>query len=145
MAESLADSLASDIGVLSKKSPINILTLKKSEPGLSGNISALGLASSFFGSLIIAIIFSIFNFQTSSLIIITLSGFLGAIFDSILGATIQVKYKCQKCSKIVEKKIHCEKETIYYKGIKIINNDTVNLISNVFAAIIATTIYLIIL
>lgn len=143
MAESLADTLASDIGVLSKKAPINIVTLKRSEPGLSGNISALGLISSFIGSLIIAIVYSIFNFKISNLIIITLSGFLGAIFDSILGATIQVKYKCQKCAKITEKKTHCKKETTYYKGLKIINNDIVNLTSNIFAGIISALICLI--
>lgn len=143
MAESLADTLASDIGVLSHKKPINIITLKRSEPGLSGNISFLGLASSLIGAFIIAIIFCAFHFSIKYLIIITLSGFLGAIFDSILGATIQVKYKCQKCSKITEKKNHCQKETIYYKGLKIINNDIVNLTSNIFAGVISTLICLI--
>ena len=59
MAESLSDSLASDIGVLSKKPPINILTFKKSIKGLSGNISLLGICSSLIGSLIISSIFFI--------------------------------------------------------------------------------------
>ncbi len=137
MAESLADSLASDIGVLSHKRPINIITLKRSEPGLSGNISLLGLASSFIGSLIIGLIFTTFTFNIKYLIIITLSGFLGAIFDSVLGATIQVKYKCCACQKITEKKMHCQKKTKYYKGIKAINNDLVNLLSNIIAGIIS--------
>lgn len=144
MAESLADTLASDIGVLSSKNPINIITLKRSEPGISGNISFLGLASSFIGSFIIAIIFIIFNFNIKYLIIITLSGFLGALCDSILGATIQVKYKCQNCSKITEKKHHCKKETIYYKGLKIINNDIVNLLSNIIAGLLAFILNIII-
>lgn len=56
MAESLADTLASDIGTLSKKEPINILTLKKGEKGLSGNISLLGLTASLIGSILIALI-----------------------------------------------------------------------------------------
>ena len=59
MAESLADTLASDIGILSKREPINILTLKKGERGLSGNISILGLISTLIGSLLIGTIYYI--------------------------------------------------------------------------------------
>ena len=51
MAESLADTLASDIGTLSKKEPINILTFKKGEKGLSGNISLLGLTASLIANI----------------------------------------------------------------------------------------------
>ena len=131
MAESLADTLASDIGTLSKKEPINILTLKKGEKGLSGNISMLGLTASLIGSILIALIYYIgIERNITSLIIITLSGFLGSIIDSILGSAIQVKYKCEKCNKITEKKEHCGKKTNYYRGIKWIDNNLVNLLSN---------------
>lgn len=135
MAESLADSLASDIGVLSKRDPINILTFKKSEKGVSGNISLLGTLSSLLGSIIVGVIFYIFHHNLFYLFVIVVSGFLGGLFDSLLGALVQVKYKCLKCGKITERKIHCELETKYYKGIKFINNDMVNLSSNVLAFI----------
>lgn len=131
MAESLADTLASDIGMLSKKEPINILTLKKGEKGLSGNISILGLTSALIGSILIGVIYFIgIEKNVISLIIIILSGFLGSLIDSILGASIQVKYKCEKCEKITEKNEHCGKKTIYYKGIKWIDNNLTNLLSN---------------
>lgn len=71
-----------------------------------------------------------------SFIIIILSGFLGSLIDSILGASIQVKYKCEKCKKITERKEHCGKETNYYKGIKWIDNNLVNLLSNAMVFII---------
>ncbi|MDE5539835.1 MAG: DUF92 domain-containing protein, partial [Bacilli bacterium] len=140
MAESLADTLASDIGFLSSKPPINIITLKKSIPGLSGNISFLGLVSSFIGSLIISLIFIAFHFNISYLVIILLSSFLGAVFDSLLGATIQVKYKCPKCKIITEKKEHCQTKTNYYQGLSFINNDVVNFLSNLFAGLIGLII-----
>lgn len=137
MAESLADTLASDIGVLSKSEPINILTFKKGERGLSGNISFLGLTSALIGSLLIGTIYYIgMDKSVISFIIIILSGFLGSLIDSILGASIQVKYKCEKCKKITERKEHCGKETNYYKGIKWIDNNLVNLLSNAIVFII---------
>lgn len=131
MAESLADTLASDIGILSKREPINILTLKKGERGLSGNISILGLISTLIGSLLIGTIYYIgIEKNIISFLIIVLSGFLGSLVDSILGASIQVKYRCEKCKKITERKEHCGKKTNYYKGIKWIDNNLVNLLSN---------------
>ena len=137
MAEYLADTLASDIGVLSKSEPINILTFKKGERGLSGNISFLGLTSALIGSLLIGTIYYIgMDKSITSFIIIILSGFLGSLIDSILGASIQVKYKCTKCKKITERKEHCGKKTNYYKGIKWIDNNLVNLLSNAIVFII---------
>lgn len=137
MAESLADTLASDIGVLSKKAPINIITFKKSTPGLSGNVSTLGFASALLGSTIISIIFSFSNFKLSIFLIIILSSFLGCLVDSLLGAALQVQYRCQKCQIITEKKYHCKTPTKYYKGLKIINNDVVNFISNTITMLIS--------
>ena len=137
MAESLADTLASDIGILSKREPINILTLKKGERGLSGNISILGLISALIGSLLIGTIYYIgIEKNIISFLIIVLSGFLGSLVDSILGASIQVKYRCEKCKKITERKEHCGKKTNYYKGIKWIDNNLVNLLSNLIIFII---------
>ncbi|MCM1053344.1 MAG: DUF92 domain-containing protein [Ruminococcus sp.] len=137
MAESLADTLASDIGVLSKKEPFNILTFQKSKPGLSGNISILGLTASLIGSIFIATIYLIFNTNLTHFFIIIISGFLGALFDSFLGATIQVKYKCPKCHNLTEKPNHCKTNTTYYKGLKIFNNDLVNFTSNLFSALLS--------
>ncbi len=137
MAESLADTLASDIGIHSKKNTINILTLQKSTPGLSGNITFLGLASAFIGSFLISLIYYAFSSSFIGILIITLSGFLGSICDSFLGATVQVKYKCSKCNIITEKNFHCENKTNYYQGLKFINNDTVNFLSNLIALLLS--------
>ncbi len=136
MAEAISDSLASDIGILSKKEPINILTFKKSSAGLSGNISLLGVFASFIGSLLIALIYLIFYHNISIFLIITTCGFLGNFIDSYLGALFQVKYKCPKCGIITEKETHCDTKTKYYQGIKILNNDMINILSNILTGLI---------
>ena len=133
MAESLADTLASDIGILSKKDPVNILTWEKSQKGLSGNISLLGVISSLIGASMIALIYFIgIESSIRNSLAIIVSGVVGSLVDSFLGATIQVKYKCPKCNKITEKKIHCNGMTKYVRGVKWIDNNMVNLLSNLF-------------
>ena len=136
MSEAISDSLASDIGILSNKPPINILTFKKSTPGLSGNISLLGMLASLIGSACIAGIYYAFNPNFSIFAIITICGFMGNLIDSFLGAILQVKYKCPKCHIITEKETHCNTKTIICNGEKRFNNDTINLISNILTGVL---------
>ena len=131
MASSLADSMASELGVLSKKDPIDICTFKRIDKGISGGVTIFGLVSSMLGSLIIAMTFYLMNNNNLKILLfIVIAGFSGSLIDSALGSLFQVKYKCQKCNKITEKKEHCDNRTLYFKGIKIINNDIVNIINN---------------
>lgn len=134
LAESAADTSASGIGILSKKS-FNVLTFKKSEKGLSGNVSILGFVASFIAAFIIGSIYLFKEISIYIVLVITIIGFVGALIDSILGC-YQVKYKCLKCNTITEKTFHCKKQTSYYKGIKYLNNDLVNILSNVISCII---------
>ena len=144
MGETLADTLGSDIGIISKKKPINILTFKRSQPGLSGNVTFLGLCCELGGSLMIGLIYYLLiNNNIIDMLIITSSSLMGGLFDSVLGALGQVKYKCQKCKMITEKKMHCGYKTEYYKGIRWIDNDIVNLFSNLFSLIVLIVLNLI--
>lgn len=131
MASSLADSIASELGVLSKQHPIDICTLKPILKGMSGGVTPLGLASSLLGSFLIAMIYYI-GMDTSilSLWTITIFGFVGSLIDSILGSLFQVKYRCIACNQMTEKKQHCKRPTVYVKGIKFMNNDVVNFLNN---------------
>lgn len=140
-----ADTWASELGVLSKSNPISILNFKRTERGISGSISLLGTLASFFGALFIAIIFvtglSIMNDYKDEIykyiLIVTLSGFLGSIIDSYLGALVQAKYKCTICNRITEKNIHHGKATVLERGIYFFNNDMVNLTSIMLASLIS--------
>lgn len=128
--ESLCDSIASDIGVLSKKTPVSICTFKPIQKGMSGGVSLLGTLSALMFSAFGGILFCIAYGDYSKGIIITLVSFFGCIIDSILGATVQLKNICVVCKKITEKDVHCNEKTKFYRGIKFINNCAVNFISN---------------
>ncbi|MFC1755531.1 TIGR00297 family protein, partial [Thermoproteota archaeon] len=107
MATSMADTLATEIGLLSKSRPRLITNLrKKVGAGTSGGISILGELILILGSLSIGVLAFLFKFSEISfvgLILITVSGgIVGSHIDSILGATIQSMNRCVVCGFITE-------------------------------------------
>ncbi|KXG44359.1 DUF92 domain-containing protein [Tepidibacillus decaturensis] len=138
-----ADTWATEIGVLSKTRPRFILNGKRVEKGTSGAVSALGVVGSISGSFFISIIAllllwiehrSLLIGWLPFLLITGLSGVAGALFDSVLGATVQEHYLCQVCKKVTERKEHCHKKTIHHHGWRWMNNDLVNFVSSVFGS-----------
>lgn len=102
MAAASADTMASEIGVLSP-SPVLITNPKKVvEPGVDGGISFEGLTASFLSSVSISMLayagflvlieenhaFSA-SIELNYLFISVFFGFLGSVIDSFLGATLQ--------------------------------------------------------
>lgn len=140
IASANADTWASEIGVLSKRRPLYILTLKPVEKGTSGAVSLLGLLSSLGGSFIIVAISSVLMSVPSAAIMLFMiaGGFAGSIIDTILGALVQVKCKCGKCKIMTEKSAHCGQKTARIEGIVFINNDAVNLLSILSATLLGT-------
>lgn len=134
IAEAVSDSMASDVGVLSKKAPVNIITFKPIQKGMSGGVSALGSTAAVITSLFSAMICVIFyNSSILESAIIVLSASSGVFLDSILGATLQIRYFCPKCGKETEKKLHCMVETIPVKGLRYLDNCAVNFLCNIWA------------
>ena len=145
LTECLADSLASDIGVLSRKDPVDICRMKRIKRGMSGGVSALGTLSALGGCLAMTLIaFAFWGFSLKYVVAITLIPMLGILIDSILGSLVQAKYVCSVCGKATEKTNHCGQATKHTGGITFINNDTVNILSNISTAAIAA-VYLLFL
>ncbi len=144
-----ADTLATEIGVLSKEAYL-LTTFKKAPRGLSGAVSWMGLLVSLLASSLIGVsallINNYFNFtgiDSAALVLIpTVAGFFGALVDSLMGATIQVMYYCKKCRKPTERSVHkCGTKTVFYRGWNGVTNDTVNLLSSLVGALIAAGLY----
>lgn len=139
IAGATADTWASEIGILSKKPPRSIATLNALEPGLSGGVSLLGSISSFFGSFLIAGVFAlVYPFY---FIIPFICGVLGCLVDSLLGATIQVKYRCLVCGKVTEKITHHQQPTQKISGISWLTNDWVNFLTGIITVILSISLY----
>ena len=101
LAEAFADTVASGIGILSGRA-YDIFRMRPCMPGLSGGMSLLGTAFSMLAALAVAVVAALFGrINTSEILVVTFAAFLGAIFDSLLGSLVQVKYKCTKCKKCI--------------------------------------------
>ena len=137
LAEALADTVASGIGVLNPKA-YDLFRMKPCKPGISGGMSILGTFTSFLASLLMAIFASLLGLvATNEIAIVMFCAFLGGIFDSFLGSILQVKYKCTVCGELVEREEHCGKPTTHHSGMKMMSNDLVNLLGTAFSAILA--------
>lgn len=143
-----ADTWATEIGVLSKKPPVNILTLQTSSPGVSGAISAMGTTAALAGAAFIsisAVILHLISLDTSNLLALflatTAGGIVGCFVDSLLGATVQAMYKCQVCGKLTERTDHHDQLTAMVRGVKFFNNDVVNLSSSLLGSLSALGVY----
>jgi uncharacterized protein (TIGR00297 family) len=145
VAEAAADTWATELGTLSKYRPISIVTFRKVDPGLSGGVTALGTlgaiggAAATVGSGYLAIMLMNQKMNVVDLVWpgVTFFGFVGSLIDSIIGGAWQGQYRCVTCGRIIEKTLHCGRETTLCRGFRFIGNDLVNFLSTVSGILMA--------
>ncbi|MEM0383916.1 MAG: DUF92 domain-containing protein [Candidatus Caldarchaeum sp.] len=144
-----ADTMSTEVGLLSKSKPRMITSLKEASPGTPGAVSPLGLAAGFFTGFLLAgvmVLYGLFlgmSLQPFSVFLIAVAaGFSGSLFDSLFGGLFQSRYRCPACGKVVEVKTHCGKSTVYLSGSKLVNNEIVNLLTSVYGAFVAYVVWL---
>ncbi len=140
IAEACSDTWAGDIGVLSKSEPVSILTGRKIPKGLSGGISFLGTFSGLLGAILVSCIY-FSSFEGTSLALAAIaaaSAFLGCLSDSFLGATIQAHYYDEERDMLTEHTVSKSgKKLELVRGIRFMDNDMVNLTSNIVTFVFA--------
>lgn len=137
LAEQFSDSMASDIGSITSKKNIDIITFKPIEKGLSGGVSLLGTLCALGGSFaILCIPFLCGLIHLKLYLILSFIAFIGAMIDSVLGSLFQVLYLCKKCGIKTEHPQHCNEKATKIKGYRIIDNVSVNLISGLITCLI---------
>ena len=137
IAVSASDTWSSEIGRLSKTKPKVIFTNKEIPMGLSGGVTKLGFLASLAAGLVFALL-SLFYVSIFDALFIFMFAFIGGVFDSLLGV-IQVKYKDIRSNKLTEK---ITDFTIYHSGIKWLDNNLVNFLSNSFAVLLLFIVYI---
>lgn len=145
IATSTADTLATEIGLLSKIKPRLITNLRqKVQTGTSGGITPLGELVSLAGATLIGLLAVLLynggGLSLRFLFIGTISGFIGSTIDSLLGSTIQGLHRCNECSELTESLRHHSKPTSKVKGLRLVDNNIVNLISAVAGAFTAAVL-----
>ncbi|MEX2181254.1 MAG: DUF92 domain-containing protein [Gemmatimonadaceae bacterium] len=133
LAAATADTWATEVGLLWGGAPRSVLTWAPVEPGTSGGITAAGLAASAAGALAVAAAATLLLAPLGvtaavALVAVTIGGVAGSLGDSLLGATIQARRRCDACATWTERATHrCGAPTRHASGIAWMTNDAVNL------------------
>jgi len=143
-ASSNADTWAGEIGVLSRSEPVSLVGLRPVRRGASGGVSGLGTAAALGGALFIALVVAlvdipraVFGGRFAAIVLyVTAGGFLGALLDSLLGATVQAQYEMRGDAGTAGGPALTERSRAadgspnrLVRGLRWVTNDTVNLAS----------------
>lgn len=147
LAAANADTWASELGVLSSSTPVYIIKKTSVPKGISGGVTKLGFGASFFGGFFIAVCYGImalifkiplFMEGWKLMMIITAVGFLGSVFDSVIGELWQARYQRVSSERMVltEKRKEDGRWNTLEKGCPLIDNNMVNFLSTLTAALV---------
>ena len=140
LAFSAADTWATEIGTLSPGDPHSIVTGRRVPVGTSGGVSVTGSLGAIAGALFIAIE-AMFAAWPISFTAVLLGGIIAAVADSLLGATLQERRRCERCNTATEREFHdCGTRTKINGGISGLDNDKVNAACSVIGALIALVV-----
>lgn len=135
LAAATADTWATELGLLSRASPRSIVSGRAVAPGMSGGVTALGSAAGVAGAAVLACVAAAggagWTVATAGLG----GGVAGMLADSVLGATVQVRYHCGRCNAHTEQPTHvCGARAVHDGGLRWADNDIVNLAATVAGA-----------
>ena len=140
IAEAAADTFAGEVGRLSKTPPVSIRTFTPVPKGLSGGVTLLGTVAAFVSSIIIGLCwFALFGVKSGVMgaSVICLTGFVGSVVDSYLGACVQARYRDPDTGMLTEQDSKDGVPFELVQGVRWVDNDMVNLLSNVFSSVFA--------
>ncbi len=166
IAVASADTMSTEIGLLSLRKPRMITNFRVTEPGTSGAITGLGVLGGVLGALIISAVGLLFlhysiniadprhNYAlvvttTSNIggagmfaLIVAVGGVFGSFVDSFLGGTLQGRFVCATCGTRTERAVHCGARATRLSGLRFLDNDTVNVLAVAAGAAFASGLYL---
>ena len=150
LAAANADTWGTELGVLSKRQPRLITSLKPVPRGTAGAVTLDGTLASLGGALFIGLL-AVLVAPLPSLVdtaarvmLIGLAGLVGAQTDSYFSATRQAMYYCPACEQETEhSETHsCGTPTEYKRGWRWFNNDLVNLAANLIGGLFVIIAFL---
>lgn len=133
-AAAAADTWATEIGKWAGARPRSALTGRILSAGESGGMTAQGTFSGLIGAAVIGFVAALVweDFGVFEAVLITVAGFAGMWFDSLLGASVQHKAECDICGHTEDRR-HPHKVT-RLQGLTWCDNDVVNLAATGFGA-----------
>jgi uncharacterized protein (TIGR00297 family) len=149
LAAAQADTWATEIGTMARDPrAYSVIGWKRVPPGTSGGVSWLGTIGGIAGALLIWVSAWVANMSSLSLVglansiaLIGISGGIGSLVDSILGATLQARYLDPVRDKITERPFRQTGSGLtansLIAGWRWMTNDAVNLLCSFTGAAVA--------
>jgi uncharacterized protein (TIGR00297 family) len=136
LAAAAADTWATELGLLARRPPRLLTTLRSVAPGTSGGITPEGLLASVGGAVVVGASVAALGGDWRIVRSAAFSGMAGALVDSLLGATLQAVYRCPTCEVLTEVPVHprCATQALHQRGLSWMTNDTVNLLATLVGA-----------
>jgi uncharacterized protein (TIGR00297 family) len=135
LAAACADTWATEIGVRYGGTPRSILGGSASV-GDSGAVSWLGTLAGLAGALSVGSLAALLGM--ASLGGVATAGMAGMFLDSVLGAAIQVSFRCPACGARGEShRCPCGHRRLTAAGIRWVDNDVVNFAATLCGALVA--------
>lgn len=144
LATAGADTWATELGLLASRSPRLLTTLRPVPPGTSGAVSAAGTLASVGGAVTVGAVWTVVRRLqghqpgTGAVFLAGVAGTMGALIDSLLGATVQANGWCPRCHVPTEEAVHarCGSPTAHVRGWQWMDNDAVNALATGAGAVV---------
>lgn len=143
LAAACADTWATEVGTLVGGEPRSIVTWRRLSRGMSGGVTLIGSLAAVGGAAFIALATPLVleTPVTAPALAVLAGGTLGALGDSLLGATVQARRRCTSCDTWTERWVHsCGYRTHHAAGVAWMDNDAVNLAATAIGAIAAMAV-----
>ncbi|MCA9316725.1 MAG: ComEC/Rec2 family competence protein, partial [Planctomycetes bacterium] len=131
------DTCATEIGVRYGGTPRHVLTGRRLRAGESGGVTAAGLTAALFGSTLAPAAFLLTHggseLRTAGWA--AAAGVAGSLVDSVLGAVLQFRGRRAGSETLVEGRLGEDADLEPVRGVRWLDNDGVNLVSGLVAAL----------
>ena len=129
LSAAAADTWSTEIGGRSGLAPRLITNGHPVPAGTSGGITWLGSLGGLAGAALLGASATLLGFATvRGAVLVTAAGCIGGLADSLLGATLQARFRCLTCGTTGETSIcPCGARAELTGGLRWLTNDVVNL------------------
>ena len=139
LAAAAADTWSTEIGGRSRSTPRLITTGARVPAGTSGGVTWRGSVGGAAGAMFIGALAALLGIVAwRAAPAVAVGGIAGGLGDSLLGATLQARYRCPACGAVLETRRHgCDAAAGLVAGRAWMTNDTVNLTATLIGATVA--------
>ncbi|MBI4420319.1 MAG: DUF92 domain-containing protein [Gemmatimonadetes bacterium] len=130
LAAAEADTWATELGARAASRPRLITTWTPVPRGTSGAISTLGTLGGAAGAVVLVALGLASGVPAPAAAAGLAGGLLGLLADSVLGASVQARFRCDACNLTTERRVHrCGRAARPVGGWRWLDNDGVNLLA----------------